>query len=43
MEKKEIKGLKLRIPFEEAVADLLKVKPPPEKKRRGGRRPKNAQ
>jgi len=32
------------IPFEEAVADILKVKPPPEKeKRRGkGRKPKQA-
>jgi len=27
----------LPIPFEEAVANLLKVKPPPEKKKRGTR------
>jgi hypothetical protein len=25
------------VPFEEAVSDILKVKPPPEKKRRGGK------
>ena len=24
------------VPFDETVADVLKVKPPPEKKRRGG-------
>jgi hypothetical protein len=32
------------IPFEEAVSDVLKVKPPPEKKKRRGkqRKPKEA-
>lgn len=28
------------IPFEEAVGDILKVKPPPEKKKRRGKRRK---
>ena len=35
---KEPKPLSLHgIPFEEAVADVLKVKPPPDKPKRGGK------
>ena len=30
--------IKLPVPFEEAVGDILKVKPPPEKKKRRGKR-----
>jgi len=35
--------IKLPIPFEEAASDILKVKPPPEKKKRRGKRGKKGQ
>jgi hypothetical protein len=31
------------VPFEEAVSDILKVKPPPEKKRRRGKKQRKKQ